>query len=304
MATLLISLPVFLIILSGWMMRKLKIVNDDWIHILNSFAYYISLPALIIVSFWEINFLSAESRHFIFLSVSTIILLSFIILLFLSFLKISKNKKTAIFLSATVGNTIYMGFPLIELGFGRNYLSSGALVGVIYLIIPLLISIFVIRYWHDKEHKILRHLLKFIKNPLVISAFIGVILSFVRIEPFLIEGIRKALVMFGSTASPIALFALGGFIYGRFLKKNLKQVLLISFLKMIIAPLIIFLVVVYFYKTSDLGILVLLSSMPVAITTFIIAEKFNLDKDLVGNSIIVSTIISFIVAPIIIFIFL
>ncbi len=312
-ATFLISLPVFLIILAGWLMRKTGIVNENWVRILNSFAYYVSLPALIITSFWGIDFLSEESRNSILLGIFTIILVFFVIFIFLSFFKINKNKKIAILLSALAGNTIYMGFPLVELGFGKDYISAGALIGVIYLIVPLLISIFIIRYWHDKEHKILRNLIKFLKNPLVISVFIGVILSFVKIEFPLLEGVKKSLIMLGATASPVALFSLGGFIYGRFLKKDLSQVLFISFLKMIVAPLVVFSGALFIFSINGfgsqpdgfahLGILILLSSMPVAITTFVIAEKFNLDKDLIGNSIIVSTIFSFIIAPIIIFIF-
>ena len=39
--------------------------------------------------------------------------------------------------------------------------------------------------------------------------------------------------------------------------------------------------------------------MPVAVTTFVIAEKFNLNKELVGNSLFISTVLSFIVIPII-----
>jgi predicted permease len=105
--------------------------------------------------------------------------------------------------------------------------------------------------------------------------------------------------MLGLTASPVALFALGGFIYGRFLKKDLELVFLISLLKTAILPLFIVAGSLILFKADSLKIIVLLSSMPVAATTFVIAEKFNLNKELVGNSILISTIVSFVVAPII-----
>ena len=111
---------IFLIVLSGWLLRKFKIVTDDWVHILNVFAYYVSLPALIVASFWEINFLSKESWNIIFLSLLTLGLFSLAVFILLHFIQINKNLKTAIFLTATVGNTIYMGFPLVELGFGKR----------------------------------------------------------------------------------------------------------------------------------------------------------------------------------------
>ena len=299
MSIFLISLPIFLIIFSGWLLKKYKIVTDDWIHILNQFAYYVALPALIINSFWEINFLSRESLNLIFLSVSIIILLSLIIFVFLSFLKIGRNLKAAIFLSATVGNTIYMGFPLVEMGFGKEYLPAAALIGTIYLIVPLLITIFLIKYWHCRENCLSEELGGFFKNPLIIAVFIGIILSFFNFNYPLVFSVKKAITMLGLTASPVALFALGGFIYGRFLKKDLGLVFLISLLKIAVLPLFIVAGSLILFRTDSLKIIVLLSSMPVAATTFVIAEKFNLNKELVGNSILVSTIVSFIVAPII-----
>ena len=303
MSVFLISLPIFLIIFSGWLLKKYKIVTDDWIHILNQFAYYVALPALIINSFWEINFLSRESLNLIFLSVSIIILLSLIIFVFLSFLKIGRNLKAAIFLSATVGNTIYMGFPLVEMGFGKEYLPAAALIGTIYLIVPLLITIFLIKYWHCRENCLSEELGGFFKNPLIIAVFIGIILSFFNFNYPLVFSVKKAITMLGLTASPVALFALGGFIYGRFLKKDLGLVFLISLLKIAVLPLFIVAGSLILFRTDSLKIIVLLSSMPVAATTFVIAEKFDLNKELVGNSILISTIVSLIVAPLIIYLF-
>ncbi|MEK7634458.1 MAG: AEC family transporter [Patescibacteria group bacterium] len=302
MSTFLISLPIFLIVLSGWLLRKFKIVTDDWVHILNVFAYYVSLPALIVASFWEINFLSKESWNIIFLSLLTLGLFSLAVFILLHFIQINKNLKTAIFLTATVGNTIYMGFPLVELGFGKESISTGALIGVIYLVIPILISIFIIRYWHNKEHNVAKEVLAFIKNPLMISVFAGVILSFLKIasiDNFLIFSVKKSISMLGATASPIALFTLGAFLYGRFLKKDLGLAFFVSFLKIICFPIIVFITIFYFFKPESSQILILLSSMPVAVTTFVIAEKFNLNKELVGNSLFISTVLSFIVIPII-----
>ncbi|MEK9154658.1 MAG: AEC family transporter [Patescibacteria group bacterium] len=299
---LLVSFPIFLIIFFGWLSRRFKIINDGWIHVLNSFTYYISLPALIIGAFWEINFLDENSLKIISWSLFGIILFCFLVFLFLSFLKISKSVKTAIFLSATAGNTIYMGFPLIELGLGSEYLLKGAVIGVIYLIVPLLASIFVIRYWHSRENDILRQIYEFMKNPLVISVIVGVILSFLKLDFELISGAKKSIAMLGATASPVSLFVLGGFFYKRFLMNDLKEVLFISFLKIIVFPLIIIAVSFYFFENNDLRVFALLASMPVAVTTFVISEKFNINNGLVGNSIFISTILSLITSSVLIFI--
>lgn len=299
---LLIILPIFLIVLAGWLFKKFKIEADDWTGVLNKFVYYVSLPAIIAVSLWDIDFLNPDYLRTISYGFSTIFLFSSAVFIFLSFLKISRDKKAAIFLTATTGNTVYMGFPLVELSYGKISYLSGALIGTIYLIVPILISIFVIRFWHSKEHKLLKELYEFFKNPLVISVFFGIVLGLLRLDyPFFLA-LKKSLSMLGATASPVALFALGGFLYGKFLKKNLGLLALSSFLKIFGFALFIIALNLFLFKIPNLKIFVLQAVMPVAVTTFVISEKFRLDSNLVANSIFISTILSFIVAPIIVYI--
>ncbi|OGM97198.1 hypothetical protein A2532_02745 [Candidatus Wolfebacteria bacterium RIFOXYD2_FULL_48_11] len=72
---------------------------------------------------------------------------------------------------------------------------------------------------------------------------------------------------------------------------------------MIVFPLVVFGIYAYFAKGVSAEIPVLLATMPVAVTTFVIAEKFKLNTALVGNAIVFATLMSFITAPIILLLF-
>lgn len=304
MQTILISLPVFLIIFFGWLFNKTKIIDKTWIHVLNSFAYYIALPSLIIGTFWYVDFTRYETWFLILESITIITLFSILIFLILSFFKIEKIKKTTILLGSIVGNTLFIGFPLVGMNFGEKYLLQSSLIGSFILIIPIILIIIFIEYQHCSDNVCYKkELVNLTKNPLILSVFIGIALSFLKLDYKIFESIQKTISMLGSTASPIALFALGAFLHGQS-KSNLKWSFLISFFKMILLPTIAILISLYVFKNSDLKVITLLSSMPVAVTTFVIAEKFNLDKELIGNAILVSTIFSFIIAPLIISFFL
>ena len=304
MQTILISLPVFLIIFFGWLFHKTKIVDKNWIHVLNGFAYYVALPALIIGSFWHIDFFNHNTWTLIFESSAIIILFSIFVFLLLSLFKINKTTKITILLGSIVGNTVFIGFPLVDINFGKEYLNQASLIGSFFLVIPIILVILFIQYQHgSKESSIKKELINLTKNPLVLSVFFGILFSFLKTEHPIVESIEKTITMLGSTASPVALFALGAFLHGQS-KKNLNFSLVISFLKMIILPALTILISLYVFKNSDIKTLTLLSSMPVAVTTFVIAEKFNLDKELIGNSILISTIFSFLIAPLIISFFL
>jgi hypothetical protein len=301
MPILLISVPIYLIIFFGWLFRKFKIVNDEWIHFLNNFAYYVALPSLIIVSFWEIDFLALQSWRLIFWSLLIVFIFSLLIFILVSLFRVDRSTKLTIFLGSTVGNTVYIGFPMVENTFGNHYLPAATLIATIFLIVPLVITTILIKYWHKREYHLKNEVLSFFKNPLIIAIFIGFLLSFIKGEYLLINKIKESIAMLGNTASPLALFILGIFIHKHFLKESFGKALFISILKMIVIPLIVLVFSIYFLANDDLKIFIFLAAMPVAVSTFVIAEKFSLDKNLIANSIILSTILLFLTAPLFVY---
>jgi hypothetical protein len=297
MAPFLISIPVFLIIAAGWLFRKYRIVDEIWVHILNRFAYYVSLPALIISSFWNIDFTSSQYLELAKWSALIIALVMAITFAVLSMLKMSYRTKAAMFLVICTGNSIYMGFPIISNAFGQGALAAGSLVAVIFLILPILASIFVIRLWANAHRSLGSQVMEFFKNPMTISAAAGVVFSFIPKEIIGMDLLYKTITMLGATASPVALFALGSFLYKRLLKRNMASVFSASLIKVFGLPLFVFILAPYFMSQDIKGLLIVLGAMPTAVTTFVISEKFSLDDTLVGNALLVSTVLSFFAIP-------
>ena len=286
------------------MLQRSKVMQGDWVHQANSFAYNVALPALVIASLWNINFNDVALLRL--LGFSTLSLAVYLLLLFvgLSMARIGNDMKATIFLTAGTGNALYLGAGLIQVGFGGDHLSAGMLVASIYFIVPFVLSILVIRYWHTKNHGLVDELIEFVKNPLVVSVVVGVLLSFISVVKYPLVGtVKQALGMLGATSSPVALFALGGFLYGKMLKNDIKKVVLITALKMAAFPLIVFVLYRMFYGQGDVEIPVLLASMPAAVTTFVVAERFRLNTTLVGSAIVFSTIMAFFVSPVILMLF-
>lgn len=301
--TFFISLPLFIIIFAGWLFRRLELVDENWTRILNAFAYNVSLPALVIASLWKIDFFNIHVYKYLTFSLISLLFFSLVIFGILSITKLKTDLKSSLFLAIITGNTIYMGFPLVEMGFGQKYFATAAIVGNIYLALPILLSILIIRYWHSKHHNLFKEVLEFIKNPLTISIITGFLLSLVKINLELLKALEKAVSMLGQTASPVALFILGNFLHRRFQARNIGLAIIISASKMILFPLATILTALLIYKVPDIRVPFLLSSMPVAVTTFIIAQRFKLHKTIVGTAILVSTIFSMVITPTILAIF-
>ncbi len=83
----------------------------------------------------------------------------------------------------------------------------------------------------------------------------------------------------------------------------MSLILIISITKMLLFPFITVLIALFVFRTPDIRIPLLLSSMPTAVTTFVIAQRFNLDTKAVSMAILTSTIFSLIAVPLVLAIF-
>lgn len=284
--------PVFGIIALGWVLRKTGLVKSGWVHILNLFVYYVSLPAIILVSFWQIDLTDTVFAQTLGINFLVILVLALLILLFLAFLKISKEKKAAIFLASLSGNTIYMGLPVASSVAGIAYYSPIVAIGIVQLSLAFLFSVILLQFWVSRTKSLKNYLLDIAKNPIIASTFLGVLFSFLFHDKVL-PPLKISLEMLGATSSPLALFSLGSFLGGRFVRQHLALALVPTTVKLLLLPVLTFLGFYLFnLKGPEADISVLLAAMPVAVNTFVLAEKFKLDKSYSANVILFSTVVS------------
>lgn len=289
-----IVLPVFGLVYVGYYFRKIKICTDEWVHALNQFVYYVSLPAVIGVSFWEINLNDALLWSIIganALMVSVYALLLFWGLELFAWKK--GNLKAAAFLVGMVGNTVYMGFPLLADAFGQARLPYGIAAATTHLVLGLIFSLLAVQYWVLKSKRLEAYVLEFIKNPFFAALAAGLFLSWINFQGPVAEAIQKPIYMLGATASPVALFALGGFLHGKLLRHQVGRAALFSAIKLLFFPALVWLVAILANLPRDFAAMsVLVAGMPSAVTAFVIAEKYHLDDELVANTILLSTAVS------------
>ncbi len=293
MQLLQIVLPVFLIIFFGYLAGKNKIINTHHLDALNNFAYFVSLPALIIVSFWQINFFSPGLLKLLGFNLLALGLFAFLLLFGLNLTSLKNTTKASIFLSVLVGNAIYIGFPIGKEAFGHNNFNLIAGIGTIHLVLGTFLGVMASLHWTQNHKNLTRYLLEFIKNPIIIALGIGVLFSFTpefgKIEIVL----NKTLSMLAVTASPVALFALGCFLSLRQHKLTLGLEIFPPILKLLIFPLFVWWFLKLFnLPMTQINMSAFLSTMPTAVTTFVIAKKFGLDETLISTSLLITTALS------------
>ncbi|MBI5530248.1 MAG: AEC family transporter [Candidatus Doudnabacteria bacterium] len=285
-----IVLPIFLIILAGFVLRRINILKSAWVHALNSYVYYIALPALVLLSFWNINWLDSEVQKILVFNIVILIILSILLLIGLKFIPISQKDRAAVFLTIMVGNTIYMGFPLIGKTVAAEHYKLVVAAATVHLVLGMAFSILTVEFLVQKSKNWKKYAADFFINPLVLALFAGIGLSLLNASGPLAEFFKSPLSALSVTASPVALFALGGFLHGRFMSGHLKTAGLASAFKLLALPLLIWLGgIIFKIKQPALDISVLVSAMPSAVTCFVISERYKLDEKLVANAILLST---------------
>ena len=120
-------LPFFILLLSGLVLQYLKIFPADTDKSLNLYVIYIALPALILQQVPKLNFSGSILAPFIMPWL--VVIVSGLLVLFLCrAMKWSSETTGALLLMVPLGNTSFLGVPMVERFFG----SSGVPYAVLY----------------------------------------------------------------------------------------------------------------------------------------------------------------------------
>ena len=321
MDTLLYSLnavlPILLLISLGYALKKFNFFNDNFLNIANKFVFRIALPALLFYTIYSIKSFNEINWQIILYSVVGVIILFFIGLLI--GLSITKDKKQIGVLWQGVfrANFAIIGIPLADALGGIEAVSVVALISA--FVVPLINVLAVIAlstFIRDKNncfHPIKETLLNVIKNPLIISIFVGLfvlwIRSFIPIDPITnelvfslknkLEFLYISIKWVSKIASPLALIVLGGTFEFLAIKNMKKQVIVGTISRVIVSPLIILSVLVILIKNgiinltnTEIPALIALFASPVAVSSAIMAKEMNNDSSLAVQLVVWTTSIS------------
>lgn len=298
MHTLIYSvLPVFIIVALGYVARKLRVFKAQWVNALIGYVYYVALPALIVTSIINLDFKTSDVGSVFAWNVTLLLLNAVLCLAFMWLAHIKPKDRAVFFLAATVGNSIYLGIPLTANVLGAKLGTADYALLVVIGVIQLVGSIFIALVTNEflfVGNKDARSIaLRLAKNPLVIAIFVGMGLYLLQLPSGFMEVITSPLLMLAASASPVALFVLGTYLYGHALRANLYEIGAVTVWKLAVVPLLAF-AIINIVDASDFVAngMVLFASMPTAVTALIIAKSYGFNTNFIAAAILVGTIMS------------
>ena len=288
-----IVLPIFALILLGYVCRKTNRLGERAASEINRMVVWLCLPALIFkvtaTALWSEIWQPAFIATFIIgCLVMFVLTLGWRLAQRRSLVEASIDG-----LSSSYANTGYVGIPLCLLVFGHAGLEPALIASLIVVCLLFAISVVLIEIGLQEERNLLRACLVVLralsKNPLVVSPILGAAWALTGIG--LAKPVLQLLDMLAAATTPCALISLGLFLaekqQGR--RDGAWPLVLI---KLIGQPLLTGYLAFRVFHLPPLWAqaALLLSALPTGTGPFMLAEFYGQEAGVVSRSILISTL--------------
>ena len=210
----------------------------------------------------------------------------------------------AVVLASAFGNVGFFGVPVLQFLFpdAHDAIAYSAVFIVSLNLMSWTVGSYVLT--GDKKHVSLKRALV---NPQTVTLVISLPLFFAGVsESDLPETVNTIIGYLADMTAPLCMIILGM----RFALAPLVQlfkdyrVYIASFVKILVFPLLVYLVLMPFEMDEMLRVsLVLLSGMPAATINLNLAELYGADQTTAANSILMSTVLSIVTIPVLMLLF-
>lgn len=286
-------LPLFLVIFMGFAFSRTKASSPAWVDVLNKYALWIGFPALVIMSLQTLDLSESYVGRIVAYNSAYIVCCTLLVYPFSALFRLPNLKRRTLFLIFAFGNISYLGIPVLQNVFGNAILPVAAIISAVYLFWLFTLAIILIEVHGDNRSSPLKIAGGLLKNPLLISVFVGVALVAFNIE--LPPVIGKTIGLFAESVTAVVLFSLGMFL-GFQKKESWKSWLspaLFVFITMILFPAVFWLILRNSSLPADyMQASILDAAMPLGLTPYALSQQYKLDTPFAARLVVLATFLS------------
>ncbi|MCQ2011583.1 MAG: AEC family transporter [Sporolactobacillus sp.] len=292
-----ISVPILIICVCGAILQKKR--NSVDTKLLADISLYILAPALILNALSESHLKGTNVIHIFLFSVIMTAVLWLVAMLTAKLFRFPEPSARALTLTVVFSNANNYGLPVLLLAFGQTGFSLGAVYVIGQIILVNILGMYIASRAAMSGKQSILHILK---SPLIYACLVGALLAVTHLH--LPIGTATAVQMLG-TAYPVLVLLILGVKLGstKFSGVWRREVWIGVFLRLLIVPIIAKLVLFSLGIHGMLAsVLFVEISMPAAVNSVMLIEKFDGDSELASLIVTITTILSFIYLPFLIYI--
>lgn len=279
-----ITAPVFLLALVGLIWVKLGF--EYRVEFVTRLAMTLSVPCLVFVALMKTKI---DPTALADLTLAALVAYGLLGVTCLGIAAVAGLNRSTYVAPLIFGNTGNIGLPLALFAFGDQGLSFAVVVFAVMAILSFTVGIWLVAGRGS--------LGKVVKEPLVGATILGSLFLWQGWETPIF--LTNTLELIGQMAIPIMLITLGVAV-ARLEVKAMGQAVALSVIKAVLCAGVGFVVADWFELSPVASaILILQLATPVAVTSYLIAEKYGADAQPVAGLVVASTLLSVITLPLI-----
>lgn len=302
LAILSIVAPVFALIASGYIARRIGVIGLAAVSELNRFVVYLALPALLFDVMAHATPGQLMQPGFIaaFGLACGIVFYGTLGVSLLAGRPLASASVDG--LLGSYANTAYMGFPVLLMLFGNDSLVPVTIASIITVCVLFASAIVLIEIGSHSEHRPLKLAGKvvgsLVRNPLLVAPALGAIYGATGLAlPTAAETFLKLL---GGAASPLALVVIGLFLAEPrpVAHADVRASAVLATVKLLVQPVLTWALAVLMAVPPRLAAMaILLAAMPTGTGPFMLAEFYKLPAVVTSAVILVSTLGALVTLP-------
>ena len=275
--------PVFILAAIGFIWVKLGV--EYRIRFVTQLSMSLGVPCLVFTALMQAEIEPAALTN---LSLAAIAVYGTVTLVAALLVKVLRLETRTYLAPLIFGNTGNLGLPLALFAFGDVGLSYAVIVFAIMAIWSFTFGVWLVAGGGSP--------LKVLKEPMVVATLLGAL--------FLWQGwetprfLTNTLELIGQIAIPLMLITLGVAV-ARLSAAGMGRAILLSAVKLVLCAGLAWGIGGYF-PMDDIafGVLVLQVSTPVAVTSYLLAEKYGADAEAVAGLVVASTLMAVLALPV------
>ena len=287
------TVPIFLVIVGGYLLRKIQMLDDAFVKTANKFNFRVTLPAMLFLDLATADFgKSFDGRFILFCALAT---LCSILAIWAGAKLFCKDKRI-------IGEFVQ-----------ASYRSSAAVLGIAFIVnicktagaAPLMIigavpvyNIFAVLILtlegEDAEEgklQLKKAVIGILTNPIIDSIALGFVFSLLKVH--IPQMAYTTLDHFAKMATPLALVCIGAGFEGRKAIKMVKPAFTAAMIKLVVLPAIFLPIAIGMgFRGAELIAAIIMLGSPTTPSSYIMARNMGHEGVLTSSVVVLTTILS------------
>jgi len=286
--------PIFVIILLGWLARVFGFIRSDFIAPANRLVFYLAIPAMIFRSISKTSLNGYLDGWLVVLSLLSICLVFGIAWIWGYIIRVPRLQRGTFIQNCFHGNMGYIGLAVSFYYLGSAGFVRASILAGFLMILQNFLGVIALQMHGENiaaSPNRWAAVLKIVGNPIILSALAGILVSVSAVTVPLIIG--RCLDILSDLALPLALLIIGASLSFDMLQSRLTAVFSTGMLKLFLLPGIGYALYRWcgLLPESVLSGVILLAS-PTATVTYVMAREMGGDSEFAVATISLNTLLS------------